>query len=188
LLIAGIVVVVPVAFRLACRWHGVRLWTDWLKLRLPIFGKLFHLVALTRFCRTLSSLLQNGVPVLQALTIVKQLTGNAILAQAVAQIHAGVKEGEAFTPLMDGLPVFPETLVTMVDVGEQTGALPGMLAKVAENYDDRVDRTVTGLTALIEPILIVFLAVIVGSIVIAMFLPLIRLMQMGFDSQSADGE
>jgi type IV pilus assembly protein PilC len=162
----------------------VRLWTDWLKFRLPIFGKLYHLVGLTRFCRTLSTLLQNGVPVLQALAIVKEITGNSVLAQAVDKIHAQVKEGEAFTPVMDSLPVFPATLVTMIDVGEQTGALPDMLAKAADNYDDRVDDTVTRLTALIEPIMIIFLAVIVGSIVIAMFLPLIRLMQIGFDTSS----
>jgi type IV pilus assembly protein PilC len=94
------------------------------------------------------------------------MTGNSGVARAIEKMHTGVKEGEAFTPIMDGLSVFSATLATMVDVGEQTGALPTMLAKVADNYDERVDRTVTGLTALIEPILIVFLAVVVGSIVI----------------------
>jgi type IV pilus assembly protein PilC len=184
-LLLGIGIVVPFAAKMACRYQRVRFWVDWAKFELPIFGKLYRLMALTRFCRTLGTLLQNGVPVLQALVIVKEMTGNSILAHAVDQIHSAVKEGESFTPVMDGNRVFPATLVSMVDVGEQTGALPDMLTKAADNYDDRVDNTVTGLTALIEPIMIVILAVIVGSIAIAMFLPLIRLMQIGFDDHGA---
>jgi type IV pilus assembly protein PilC len=129
-------------------------------------------------------LLQSGVPVLQALTIVRETTGNSVLAQIVDKIQTGVKEGEAFTPLMDGVSLFPATLVSIVDVGEQTGTLPAMLGKAADKFDDRVDNTVSRLTALIEPIMIIMLAIVVGSIVIAMFLPLIQVMQIGFDDRS----
>jgi type IV pilus assembly protein PilC len=186
LVLLGLAITMVTAVKLACRYPVARLWVDKVKLALPIFGKLYHLVALTRFCRTLSTLLQSGVPVLQSLNIVRETTGNSVLARAVDQIHTAVKEGEAFTPIMDAVPIFPATLVTMVDVGEQTGALPDMLAKAADNYDERVDNTVTGLTALIEPIMIIFLAVIVGSIVIAMFLPLIRIVQVGFDDPARE--
>ncbi len=180
-LLAAAVLLLPVFYSWAVRFQSVRRWIDQFKLTVPIFGKLYHLVALTRFCRTLGTLLQNGVPVLQCLTIVRESAGNCIVAQAIDRIHAAIQEGEAFTPIMDGIPLFPATLVSMVDVGEQTGTLPSMLGKAAEKYDARVDHAVTGLTALIEPIMIIILAVIVGSIVIAMFLPLIRLMQTGFD-------
>src|SRR5204863_8958645 len=105
---------------MACRYRRVRFWADRAKFELPVFEKLYRLVALTRFCRTLGTLLHNGVPVLQTLVIVKEMTGNSVLAHAVAQIHAAVKEGESFTPIMDANRVFPATLVTMVDVGEQT--------------------------------------------------------------------
>lgn len=169
--------------RWACKFRGFRFRVDGVKLQLPILGTLFQFVVLTRFCRTLSTLLQSGVPVLQALTIVKETTGNTVLAHAVDKIYVAVKEGESFTPVMDGLKIFPSTLVSMVDVGEQTGALPSLLSKAADKYADRVDNAVAGLTSLIEPVMIVFLAVIVGSIVIAMFLPLIQIMQFGFDSQ-----
>jgi type IV pilus assembly protein PilC len=117
----------------------------------------------------------SGVPILQALTIVKETSGNIIVSEAVTGIHESVKEGETITAPMEASKVFPPMVISMVDVGEQTGALPEMLMKVADNYEDEVDNAVSAMTSLLEPIMIVFLAVIVGSIVIALFLPLITL-------------
>jgi len=116
------------------------------------------------------------VPILQALTIVKETSGNVIVGSAVQAIHDSVKEGETITAPLEASKVFPPMVVSMVDVGEQTGALPEMLLKIADNYDEEVDNAVAAMTSLLEPIMIVFLAVVVGSIVIAMFLPLIALM------------
>ena len=133
-------------------------------------------VAIARFTRTLGTLVSSGVPILQALNIVKETAGNVIIASAVSAIHDSVKEGETITAPLEAANVFPPMVVSMVDVGEQTGALPEMLLKIADNYDDEVDNAVAAMTSLLEPIMIVFLAVVVGSIVIAMFLPLIALM------------
>ena len=116
------------------------------------------------------------MPILQALTIVKETAGNVIIGNAVGAVHESVKEGETITAPLEASGVFPPMVISMVDVGEQTGALPEMLLKIADNYDEEVDNAVAAMTSLLEPIMIVFLAVIVGSIVIAMFLPLIDLM------------
>src|SRR5213075_672073 len=115
--------------------------------------------------------------ILQALTIVKETAGNVIVGAAVGAVHESVKEGETITAPLEASGVFPPMVVSMVDVGEQTGALPEMLMKIADNYDEEVDNAVAAMTSLLEPIMIVFLAVIVGSIVIALFLPLITLME-----------
>jgi type IV pilus assembly protein PilC len=132
----------------------------------------------------LGTLVSSGVPILQALTIVKETSGNVIIAEAVAAVHESVKEGETITAPLEAAGVFPPMVISMVDVGEQTGALPEMLMKIADNYDDEVDNAVAAMTSLLEPIMIVFLAVIVGSIVIALFLPLISLI----DQLSSEGE
>src|SRR5690606_8214361 len=113
---------------------------------------------------------------LQALTIVRETSGNVVIANAVTAVHESVKEGETITAPLEASGVFPPMVISMVDVGEQTGALPEMMMKIADNYDDEVDNAVAAMTSLLEPIMIIFLAVIVGSIVIAMFLPLIDLM------------
>jgi len=150
---------------------------DKLKLNMPVLGPVFSKVAISRFTRTLGTLVSSGVPILQALTIVKETAGNVIVSNAVSQVHESVKEGETITAPLEASNVFPPMVISMVDVGEQTGALPEMLMKIADNYDDEVDNAVSAMTSLLEPIMIVFLAVIVGSIVIAMFLPLIKLME-----------
>jgi len=134
-------------------------------------------VAISRFTRTLGTLVSSGVPILQALTIVKETSGNVIVGGAVGAVHESVKEGETITAPLEASGVFPPMVISMVDVGEQTGALPEMLMKIADNYDDEVDNAVAAMTSLLEPVMIVFLAVIVGSIVIALFLPLIKLME-----------
>jgi len=154
---------------------GRRFW-DKFKLKVPVFGPVISKVAIGRFTRTLGTLVSSGVPILQALTIVKETSGNVIVGAAVASVHESVKEGETITAPLEASNVFPPMVISMVDVGEQTGALPEMLLKIADNYDEEVDNAVSAMTSLLEPIMIVLLAVIVGSIVIAMFLPLIALM------------
>ena len=128
------------------------------------------------------------MPILQALTIVKETSGNVIIGNAVASVHESVKEGETITSPLEASNVFPPMVISMVDVGEQTGALPEMLMKIADNFDDEVDNAVSAMTSLLEPIMIVFLAVVVGSIVIALFLPLITLIdKLGSDAGDKGG-
>lgn len=153
---------------------GRRVW-DKFKMKMPPTGAVVSKVAISRFTRTLGTLVSSGVPILQALTIVKETSGNVIVSNAVVKVHESVKEGETITAPLESSGVFPPMVVSMVDVGEQTGALPEMLLRIADNYDEEVDNAVSAMTSLLEPIMIVFLAVIVGSIVIAMFLPLISM-------------
>jgi len=172
----GIIVAIFILFLLAinkikfCRY----VW-DKFKLKMPALGAVISRVAISRFARTLGTLVSSGVPILQALTIVKETAGNVIVANAVGKVHESVKEGETITAPMEASGVFPPMVVSMVDVGEQTGAMPEMLLKIADNYDEEVDNAVSAMTSLLEPIMIVFLAVVVGSIVVAMFLPLISM-------------
>ena len=171
----GALAVVVVLFLLFIKTKfGRHVW-DKTKLILPPVGPVISKVSISRFCRTLGTLVSSGVPILQALTIVKETAGNVIISNAVAQVHESVKEGETITAPLEASRVFPPMVISMVDVGEQTGALPEMLLKIADNYDEEVDNAVAAMTSLLEPIMIVFLAVIVGSIVIAMFLPLIAM-------------
>jgi type IV pilus assembly protein PilC len=153
---------------------GRLLW-DKSKLKMPALGPVISKVAISRFTRTLGTLVSSGVPILQALTIVRETSGNVVIANAIGKVHESVKEGETITAPLEASGVFPPMVVSMVDVGEQTGAMPEMLLKIADNYDEEVDNAVAAMTSLLEPIMIVFLAVIVGSIVIAMFLPLIAM-------------
>ena len=141
---------------------------------MPVVGPIFRKVAISRFTRTLGTLLSSGVPILQALTIVKETAGNVVVGRVISDVHQHVKEGDPIAPALKASSVFPAMVAGMVDVGEQTGALPEMLMKIADNYDDEVDNAVSAMTSLLEPIMIVFLAVIVGSIVVALFLPLVQ--------------
>jgi type IV pilus assembly protein PilC len=150
---------------------------DRMKLRLPIFGDISRKGAIARFTRTLGTLVTSGVPILQALNITKETAGNVVLADAITKVHDAVKEGESIVSPLEASGVFPPMVISMVDVGEETGQLPEMLLKVAEVYDDEVDNAVESLTSLLEPIMIVFLAFIVGTIVIALFLPLIKIIE-----------
>ena len=171
----GAIVVLVVLFLLFIKTKFGRLVWDKVKLKMPAIGPVISKVAISRFCRTLGTLVSSGVPILQALTIVKETAGNVIIANAVVKVHESVKEGETITAPLESSNVFPPMVVSMVDVGEQTGALPEMLLRIADNYDEEVDNAVEAMTSLLEPIMIIFLAVIVGSIVIAMFLPLIAM-------------
>ncbi len=148
---------------------------DVMKIHAPMFGSLVRRTAIARMTRTLGTLLSSGVPVLQALVIVRDTTGNAVISRAIQAVHDSVKEGESMTNPLSASKVFPPMVVSMVEVGEETGALPDMLTRIADTYDDEVDNAVAGLTSVIEPLMIIVLAVIVGTIVIAMFMPMIQI-------------
>jgi type IV pilus assembly protein PilC len=181
LLAGGAVALVLILKYLISTPRGGKLFDQFI-LRSPLFGDLIRKNAISRFTRTLGTLVTSGVPILQALNITKETAGNVVISASIAKIHDAVKEGEAIVRPMEASGVFPPMVISMVDVGEETGQLPEMLLKVADLYDDEVDNAVAGLTSLMEPIMIVFLAVVVGSIVIALFLPLIGIIS-GMQSQ-----
>lgn len=174
-LVVGALVALVILVRLMARTKKGRRLLDILKLRAPIFGTLVQKGAISTFSRTLGTLLTGGVPMLQALTIVKDVAGNEVISNAIGQVHDAVKEGESMVAPLEASGVFPGMVLGMVQVGEETGDLPGMLMKVADTYDDEVDTAVDALTSIIEPILIILLAVIVGTIVVAMFMPMIQI-------------
>jgi len=150
---------------------------DAMKLKIPLLGDLTKKSAISRFARTLGTLVTSGVPILQALTITRDTAGNVVVANAIDSVHAAVKEGESIVAPLQASKIFPSMVISMVDVGEETGQLPEMLLKVADVYDDEVDNAVTAFTSILEPIMIVFLALVVGTIVFALFLPLIKMIQ-----------
>jgi type IV pilus assembly protein PilC len=181
-LVVGLVLVVLfVAFQFCIRTRPGRRWFDGFKLRLPVVGRVAQKVSLSRFARTLGTLLGSGVPILQALSIGKETAGNVVVGEMISRIHDNVKEGGTVAEPLKASRIFPAMVGGMVEVGEQTGALPDMLLKIADVSDEEVDNAVTAMTSLLEPVMIILLAVIVGSIVVAMFLPLIILMgEQGF--------
>jgi len=169
--------VLAVGFRLALRVPGISAAVDRYKLKLPLFGDLLVKTSVARFSRTLGTLVSSGVPILQALQITRDTAGNERVSQAIDNIHDSVKEGESMVSPMEASQIFPPMVVSMVQVGEETGQLPDMLTKVADVFEDEVDTAVAGLTSLLEPLMIVVLALIVGTIVVALFLPLITIIQ-----------
>lgn len=154
---------------------GGRLLIDKLKLNLPILGDVTRKSAVSRFARTLGTLVTSGVPILQALNITRDTAGNVVISDAISKVHEAVKEGESIVTPLSSSGVFPGMVISMVDVGEETGQLPEMLLKIADVYDDEVDNAVTALTSILEPMMIVLLALVVGAIVFALFLPLIKM-------------
>ena len=175
LVVAGVIAAIVILIRLWAATKGGRLVMDHVKTRLPVFGTLIRRTAIARFTRTLGTLMASGVPVLQALTIVRDTSGNAVYAEALQRVHDSVKEGETMAAPMEQTKAFPPMVISMVEVGEETGTLPDMLTRIADTYEDEVDNAVAALTSILEPIMIIFLAVIVGTIVIAMFLPLVSI-------------
>jgi len=147
---------------------------DWLKLKIPIFGKLNHKICIARFSRTLSTLLTSGVPILQALETVAGAVDNEIMSDAILAARAAIREGEQIGDPLQRSGMFPPMVVQMVAIGEETGSLDQMLSKIADFYESEVDATLASLTAALEPIMIVVLGVVVGFIVISMFLPLVQ--------------
>lgn len=148
---------------------------DTLMLKLPIFGSILQKIAVARFSRTLSTLLSSGVPILQSLDITARTAGNVVIETAILKVRAGVERGESFVEPLKATEVFPNMVAQMIGIGEQTGALDAMLGKIADFYEQEVDSAIANLLTLIEPVLIGFLGVTIGSIVIAMYLPLFTL-------------
>ena len=177
LLLAGMLVLAVVGLRLSMRLPGVPAKVDQFKLKLPLFGDMLTKTAVARFSRTLGTLVSSGVPILQALQITRDTAGNERVSSAIDNIHDNVKEGESMVSPMEASQIFPPMVVSMVQVGEETGQLPDMLTKVADVFEEEVDTAVAGLTSLLEPVMIVLLALIVGTIVVALFLPLITIIQ-----------
>jgi type IV pilus assembly protein PilC len=148
---------------------------DGLMLKTPIFGGILRKIAVARFSRILSTLLSSGVPILQSLEITAKTAGNVIIEEAIMKVRAGVERGENFVDPLKATDVFPHMVGQMVGVGEQTGALDAMLGKIADFYEDEVDAAIADLLAMIEPALIAFLGVTIGSIVVSMYMPLFTL-------------
>jgi type IV pilus assembly protein PilC len=148
---------------------------DGFLLKVPILGPIFRKIAVARFSRTLSTLLSSGVPILQALDITARTSGNVVIEEAIGKVRSGVERGESFVDPLKATEVFPHMVGQMIGIGEQTGALDAMLGKIADFYEQEVDSAIANLLTLIEPVLIAFLGVTIGSIVIAMYLPLFTL-------------
>lgn len=175
----GVLILLPVglffAFKAVSKTNKGRFGLDTAKLNFPLFGTLIRKIAIARFSRTLGTLITSGVPILQALNIVRETSGNEVISQAIGNVHDSIREGESIAAPLKDTKVFTPMVISMIEVGEETGKLPDMLMKIADNYDEDVDTAVAGITSVIEPVLIVFLAVMVGFIVISLFLPLIKL-------------
>jgi len=154
---------------------GGRAFFDRFKLNSPVFGDIIRKVAITKFTRTLSTLIKSGVPILAALEIVEKTAGNTVIETAITKVRASINEGENMSAPLMRSKVFPPLVVRMIGVGEQTGELEKMCNKIADFYDDQVDVAVSGLTSLMEPLIIAFLGVVVGGIVICMFLPIFKI-------------
>ena len=152
-----------------------RLFWDSRRIKLPIFGTLAHKICLARFTRTLSSLIRSGVPILEVLNIVSNTVGNVVMEKAVKTCAGDIERGESISNALAKHPVLPSMIVRMVTAGEQTGKIDNMLERIADFLDEEIETTLSGLTSLIEPILIVFLGVVVGGMVICMFLPIFKL-------------
>ncbi len=174
-LIFGSVIGIVVGIRAYYRTEGGRSLIDALLLKLPIFGTLLRKVSVARFTRTLGTLVSSGVPILEGLRITARTAGNRVVERAVMETRASVTAGKTLAEPLKASTVFPPMVVQMISVGEQTGALDAMLNKIADFYDDEVDTAVGALTALLEPLMIVFLGVVIGGLVIAMYLPIFRL-------------
>jgi len=172
LLILGVVLLYVAFSRYVKTRTGKRQW-DWVRLRIPVFGKLNHKVSLARFSRTLSTLLVSGVPILQALETVAGAVDNDIMADAIMSARAAIREGERIGDPLAKSGLFPPMVVQMIAIGEETGSLDAMLSKIADFYESEVEATLQSLTAALEPVMIVCLGGVVGFIVISMFLPLI---------------
>ncbi|MCZ6671777.1 MAG: type II secretion system F family protein [Verrucomicrobia bacterium] len=150
---------------------------DFIKLRLPVFGELIRKNSLSRFARTLSTLLGSAVPLLEALEITSAVVGNRVFQRELQTTYIRVRDGDPISKPLSQTTQFPDMVCSLIEVGEETGKVPEMLHRIADNYDEELDNSISALTSVLEPIMIVFLAVVVGVIVIALFLPLIGIFQ-----------
>jgi type IV pilus assembly protein PilC len=174
--IFGIPIVFFIIFKLVRKIEKFRLITDRLKFKIPIFGKLINKSVVSKFARTLATLISSGVPILEALNNVKDIAGNMAMSKAVNQIHDSIREGESIAKPLRESKICEAMVVNMVEIGEQTGELDKMLSKIADSYDNDIDSIAESLTSMLEPFIVLFLGVTVGTIVVALFLPLVKLM------------
>jgi len=169
----------PVVFfalwKIIRKFDGGRYALDVVKLKIPILGMILSKTAVARFTRTLGTLIAAGVPILEALNITKETSGNEVFVRALARVHDSIREGESFAEPLRASKVVDGLVVNMVDVGEETGDLDKMLMKVADNYDDEVETLVASLVSMLEPVMVIVLGVIVGFIVISLFLPMVSI-------------
>ncbi len=170
--IVGMVILLKVLVKIPV----INYYIDMLKLHIPIIGVLLQKIVIARFARTLATLITSGVPILQALQIVRNTVANEVVSKGLGVVHDNIREGETIARPLAKVKIFPLLVVSMIEVGEETGALDQMLGKIADSYEDDVDTTVAGLTSLLEPILILGMGGVVGFIVVAMFMPLVQLM------------
>ncbi len=174
-ILIGVFFACIIFYKILMKDRNKRFFADKIKLKLPIIGGLVRQIAVARFSRTLGTLLSSGVPILGALLTVKDTVGNEAISRAIALLHDSIKEGESVAAPMEASRVFPPLVVKMVNIGEETGQLDKMLVHIADNFEEEVDIAVSGLTALLEPLLIVLMGLVVGFIVISMFMPLFTL-------------
>jgi type IV pilus assembly protein PilC len=175
----AVILMTPIAavvgYKTLRRFQGGRVAVDIVKLKVPILGSILSKSGIARFTRTLGTLVAAGVPILEALNITKDTSGNEVYARALGKVHDAIREGESFSGPLKATKVVDSLVVNMIDVGEETGDLDKMLIKVADNYDDEVETLVAGLVSLLEPVMVIVLGGIVGFIVIALFLPMVSL-------------
>jgi type IV pilus assembly protein PilC len=171
----GALIVFVFVFRRYYRTERGRLNIDTMVLKVPVFGPLLRKVAVAKFTRTLSAMLTSGVPILEGLDVVSKTAGNRLVENALTETRRSISEGKTIAQPLKETAVFPPMVVQMIGVGEATGALDAMLEKIADFYDDEVDTAVSAMTALLEPFMIVFLGVVVGGIIIAMYLPIFQM-------------
>jgi type IV pilus assembly protein PilC len=170
-------VIFTLVYRLIRMSEGGRYFTDVIKLKIPILGGILSKTSIARFTRTLGTLISAGVPILDAINITKETSGNEVYARALQKVHDAIREGESMADPLRQTKVCDAIVVNMIDVGEETGDLDKMLLKVADNYDADVDVLVASLISILEPVMVVILGVIVGFIVIALFMPMITLIE-----------
>jgi len=175
LIIIGIMVATIIGARKYYKTQNGRLVIDSIVLRMPVFGMLARKIAVAKFTRTLGTLISSGVPILDGLDIVAKTSGNKVVEKAIYATRQSISEGKTLSEPLEASKVFPPMVVQMIGVGETTGALDAMLSKIADFYDDEVDSTVGILTSLLEPILMIFLGIVIGFIVVAMYLPIFKM-------------
>jgi type IV pilus assembly protein PilC len=177
-LTVAVVVVVTTIFRSQLRQRpGLRLFTDKVKLKLPVFGPLFTKIAISRFSRNLGTLLSVGIPVMQALSVVGATTGNAVIGQVATAMQNSVREGRTMSGPLGNHPVFPRMVTQMMEVGEESGQISQMLGKIADFYDREVDDAAESLTAALEPIMVLFMGALIGGMVVCLYLPMFEVYQ-----------
>ncbi len=177
LVVLGIPFLMMIVMKLIKMSEFGRYAIDFIKMKLPVVGQIVKKSVVARFTRTLGTLISAGVPILEAINITKDTTGNEVFSKALIAVHDSIREGESFAEPLKSARIVDSLVVNMVDVGEETGELDKMLLKVADNYDDEVETLVGSLVSLLEPVLVIFLGLVVGGIVVAMFLPMVKLIQ-----------